>query len=381
MKKCYLQKVVQNKTTFYTMVEDPRIIVEMIPRVNEKEVQEFQRPWLKARVREISEYVAGKMPVKGDAGGEYKAKGLIPNSPILNVKDAARLPLNKDKDGRVYLELPTTKEEYERFRESIEVIDGQHRIRAFSEEFRSQYLKDEDEYQMIFALFYQATRDLKNELFMVTNEKQKAVEANLLRWFRKELNLLGEDAEIYDFVVDMLDGEDSSPLHGRIIVGAEQIKKGYKETQLEKILQKYRIWESLCKLASRMDNPKEAMFNAISNYLRAWEKVCEISFQEPEGTATKISGLRYILCLLPDIIEILVAERKTTTVENFETIIRSIPAAVADPDIKEVPDIFVIKNADFRGEGATVALAKHHGVLLGQYRSSRQNTFNPLATD
>lgn len=375
MKRIDLHRVEQNGIKFWYFAADPRLICELIPQVDEKQTQEFQRPWLKSRVKEIADYVVGKIPVKGEGEDKYRAKGLIPNAPILNLK--GKLKIEKDDEG-TFMMIPSSAEESEKYRESIEVIDGQHRIRAFAPEHRSQYFSDNTKYEMVFTMFDRAERDTKNELFMVTNEKQKAVEANLLRSFRKELNLLGNAEEIYDFIVDRLNGEDSSPLKGRIIVGSERVVKGYKENQVEKILQKYRVWETLKKKVYKDQDAIGIIFRTIVSYLRAWERVAEVSFQEPVGTATKISGLRYMLVMLPEILDTLTAEQKNFTQHNVEDVLRDLPNALDDDEVTSVSDIFTAKAMNFRGEGATVKMAKEHAAALSNYRSRESNAFNPL---
>ena len=380
MKKAHLTKITQNGTSFYVMVEDPRIIVELIPEIEEQTPQEFQRPWVKKRVKEIANYVAGKMPVKGDEK-DYVAKGLIPNAPILNIKDGSKLPIKLDEYEEYYIELPTSEKEFKDFRESVEVIDGQHRLRAFSPDFRSQRLKESDQYEMVFSVFYQASRNLKNELFVVTNEKQKTVEANLLRWFKKELNLLGDEEDIYDFVVEKLNKEDSSPLKGRIIVGAEKIKKGYKETQIEKILKNDKVYSTLKGLAGNVKSTdaNDVMLNAISSYLKAWENACGIDFQDPSNeTATKISGLRYILSIMPSMLDVLITEKSKANTKSFESLINELPNAIGDPEINRPNDIFIVDKLSFRGESATTALSESHGMALKRYRSRKSDGFNPL---
>ena len=127
MKRYELRKVTQNDKEFFVLIADPKDIVKLLMNYESGEVQEAQRPWSESRVREIARYVAGKF--KDDEN--KKSKGLIPNSPILNVKKG--LEVEKDSDG-YFVMLPSTKDNFKKYKNSIEAIDGQHRIRAFMEE-------------------------------------------------------------------------------------------------------------------------------------------------------------------------------------------------------------------------------------------------------
>ena len=81
MKKIPVTKVVQKDTVFYSMVADPRLIAKVRRKYTAGEKQDVQRPWIEKKVKEISEYVAGKANIEGK-----KSLGLIPNAPIINLK-------------------------------------------------------------------------------------------------------------------------------------------------------------------------------------------------------------------------------------------------------------------------------------------------------
>lgn len=366
MKRVNLTKVRQKDKVFYTFVADPRLIVEMIPQYKEKEVQELQRPWIKKRVDEIADYVDGRVAISS----EYKATGMIPNTPILNIRDQ-RIPIQSNGD-ELYIEIPENDNEFEKYRDSLDIIDGQHRVRAFGKEFRRHTFLDSDPYEMVFTVYDRASTNDKREVFMITNEKQKKVETNLLRSIRKDLNLLGDDEAIYDFVA-LLNEEDFSPLKGRIAIGAEKITKGFQETQMSKILDKSGVFK---KLSIAADDNYDSMAKALSNYLKAWEDEYKVSFQDPKkDTLTKISGLRYVFWLFPTMFDIIDDSNKKCTDGEFRKLIKDLRNAV---EVEfDSNDIFV-DNLAFRGEGATIKLAQDHSLKLKDYKKKVKRTHNAL---
>ena len=366
MKKVRLTPIKQKDKLFYSFVADPRLITEMIPQYKENEVQELQRPWIKKRVEEIADYVDGRVSISD----EYKATGMIPNAPILNIKDK-RIPIIKE-NGELYIELPTTDDEFEHYRNSLEVIDGQHRIRAFGKDFRRVTFLDSEPYEMVFTLYDRASTKDKREVFMMTNEKQKKVDTNLLRSIRKDLNLLGPDEEVYDFVC-LLNEEDFSPLKGRIAIGAEKITKGFQETQVSKILDKSGVYK---KLSIVSNGNQDTMAKALSNYLKAWELEYKVSFQDPKkDTLTKISGFRYVIWLFPTVYDVIDDAGKTCTIEEFKTMIQNLRSAVEGD--YETGDIFT-DNLAFRGEGATIKLAQEHALKFKDFTKKKNSKHNAL---
>lgn len=361
MKKVYLQEISQNNEKFYAMIADPKIIAKLILNVEAGKEQDNQRPWNESRVKEVARYVAGKF--KDDEN--KKAKGLIPNSPILNVIN--NITKEKDSDG-YYIMLPDKKSELDNYKESIEVIDGQHRVRAFMEEYLDADLNDNTKYDMLFTVFFQMPKSLKQEIFMITNEKQVKVPANLLRLFKKELDLLKGDEVIYE-LDEKLNSEDYSPLKGRIIIGAKNIPKGYQEVQIAKIINK----SGTFKMFNARNLDTETMCKIISNYLIAWEKSYGVSFQDPQSdTLTKISGLRYAFYLLPTCMDILIRRKVKPTADEFKKVVDMLPAAT------EIDDVFTneFTSLSFRGEGATTQLAKEHGLKLKTYDEEKEEDFD-----
>lgn len=362
MKRYELTKVQQKGKEFYVLIADPRVIVKLLVNYKSGEVQDTQRPWEEKRVREIARYVSGKF--KDDEN--KKAIGLIPNAPILNIKN--KIELQADDKG-TYILLPETANEVKAYEGVIEAIDGQHRIRAFMEEYIDVDFSPDTVYEMVFSVFYQLSTIEKKEIFMITNEKQVKVPGNLLRMYKRELDLLKGEEVVYDLTC-LLNSEDYSPLKGRIMIGSNKIKKGYQESQLSKIIDKS---ESYKHLDALLDDDHNKMAKIISNYLTAWEQVYGVTFQDPgKDTITKISGLRYIFFLFPTMLDILGQRQKPASIVEFKKLIEMLPDAI------EVEDVFTDTTVAyaFKGEGATITLAKAHILKLKAYDRKNIANFN-----
>ena len=361
MKKHYITKVEQNGQEFFVLVADPRTIVKMIIHVAAGQEQDAQRPWNEGRVREIAKYVARKF--KDD--DNKKSIGLIPNAPILNIKD--KLDIKQDDSG-YFVELPETSQEVNNYLDALEVIDGQHRIRAFMDEYIHPDFPADKRYEMVFTLFNRMSEREKREIFMITNEKQVKVPGNLLRLFKRELDLLKGDELVYD-LVETLNKEDFSPLKKRIMIGAQKITKGYQESQLSKILNvsdTYKVLEG-------RHLEKEQMAKVISNYISAWEKKYEVSYKDPgKETITKISGLRYIFFMFPACLDILGNRKKPATTDEFAKIIGMLPDATG------IDDVFADESTvlSFRGETGTIQLARDHANRLKMYEQKSQSDYD-----
>ena len=362
MKRYNLAKVQQNGKEFYMLVADPRTIVKLLVNYKSGEEQDTQRPWEEKRVREIARYVSGKF--KDDENKQ--ATGLIPNAPILNVK--GKIKLEEDAQGP-FIMLPETASELATFEGTIEAIDGQHRIRAFMEEYIDVDFAPNTVYDMIFSVFFQLSKKDKKEIFMITNEKQVKVPGNLLRMYKRELDLLKGDEVVYDLVC-LLNSEDYSPIKNRVMIGSKKIKKGYQESQISKILNKS---ETYRQLEALVEDDHNKMARIISNYLTAWEQVYGVSYQDPgKETLTKISGLRYVFFLFPAMLDILLQRQKAASIAEFKKIIEMLPDAV------EVEDVFTDPSTShaYKGEGATITLAKHHITKLKAYEQKHKSSFN-----
>ena len=301
MKKIYLIKNQQYGVISYVGSVDPRVLVRLADQSIEiGQVQEDQRPLDKKHIQEIAYHV-----------GENQ--GLLPTSIIVGTKVKDKLVVETETsssgDTLYFMMIPETEPELKAYENTIDISDGQHRVFAFSDMYRSHDLKDSDVYEVPVSFFITPQLKTRQNLFYTTNAKQKPVPANLLLWLRDQLKLLTKPEEKYLPLVRLLNSENVSPLKGRIIISAEKISKGYKAKELVKIFNKAKIAETGVTIVRNLDDNKMAQI--LSTYLAGWEHHYQLDFQHPkQDTMTKISGLRYIMLLFSTFTDIAVTSKK-----------------------------------------------------------------------
>ena len=284
MKRVYLQKINQYGTESYIGKIDPRELVRVATKVEMSATQDAQRPLNEKRVKDIVAYVS----VEG---------GILPNTLTLATKDS-RFQVRKCEDNSnwYYIEFPSEVDEYKKYINAIDVMDGQHRLYSFSEELRS--ISDDIKYEIGFTLYDKPTLSEKRKIFISCNEKQEKVSGNLLMWFRAQLSMLNKDEKQFYNLVSLLSNE--YPLKGHVIISAEKIKNGVKAKEVMAAIKQAGIQDLMAGTKELSDEDKVKI---ICTYLSSWEKIVEFSFIESKpkeaGAAIKMAGLKYMLLLLP----------------------------------------------------------------------------------
>ena len=182
MKKVELMDVHQYDKAFYTGKINPRILVCMTDQsIDVSTLQDAQRPLEKNHLQDIADYVSPR------------TKGMLPASVMIGTRDD-RLELQQETapDGtvRYFIFFPETPEEARQYENSIDIIDGQHRLFAFADKYRDAEMKDSTIYEVAFSLFITPDLRTRRQLFTVTNEKQKSVNPNLLLFLKRQLDML-----------------------------------------------------------------------------------------------------------------------------------------------------------------------------------------------
>lgn len=367
MKRIYVQKITQHDLTYYIGKTDPRDIVRVAAKIEVGTTQDAQRPLNGKRVKSIASYVDNE-------------RGLLPNTLVLATNNQCLqvhpISIEDETGSKVdlfYLDFPVTDQEFDDCENCIDVMDGQHRLYAFENDFRT--LKDATPYEIGFTLFITPTLSEQRKIFMVCNEKQEKVSGNLLMWFKEKLNMLqGPELTFYP-LVNALNSENVSPLKGRIIMGGETIKNGIKAQQLIRVLDKAQM-QRLSAAGKILDDDQR--FKLICTYLKAWEGVCGFSFQNPnhktDGPAYKISGIRYMIYLLPTVWEKSIAQKEQFTDAFVEDTLKQFISSKAIP----YDEFFTCSENSvwFKSETATRQFADASIVELKGLDSGE---FNPLA--
>lgn len=359
MKTVYLQKVQQYGVECYIGKIDPRLLVKVADKIEMGEVQDAQRPLDKKRVKSIASYVG-------------EEEGIIPSTLTIATKDERYSIKKADFGDEIYfMEFPSKDSEFEKYEESIRVMDGQHRLYSFQDEFCC--LKADVNYEIGFTLYIRPSiRDRRN-IFLSCNEKQEKVSSNLLMWLRDKLDLLTSDEKKYYGLVSKLSAE--YPLQGHIIMSAEKHRNGVKAQEIVKALDLAKI-ENLSIDGERLS--EDQLVSVITTYLAAWQKVVGFSFTTSKGSeagpAVKMSGLRFMILLLPNFWDRAITKEKPFNAEFVEDTLNKLLALYPVP--KEEFFTFEDHRRYFTEKTNTIKFADECKFKFKMLDSSG---FNPLA--
>lgn len=365
MRKVYLLQVTQHNLKRYVGKAAAKDLVRLATKAEMQAVQEAQRPINPKRVEEISAFVG--------ADGSLSTSIVIgTTNDNLTVHPVEGTPV-KD---LYYMEFPETDAEYEQFKNSFDIMDGQHRLFSFLPEFIK--LSDDDTFELTFEMYIKPTTREKRIIFKNTNEKQEKVASNLLMWFREKLGMLSGKEQTYHPVVTLLNSESCSPLKGRIIMGAEKITGGFKAQQVITILDKVDVINIA---GGKLDDNK--MLQLISSYLCGWEDAvgARIIDRDKElGAFSKIAGLRFMLLMLPAFYDQAVNEKEKLSRQYVSKKLKN----MFGNEGMEPRDIFD-KNGDYiKGIGTNPFASETSITLLakewkGKLKNSVSDDFDPLA--
>lgn len=358
MKRIYLQKITQYGSISYIGKIDPRELIKVAKKVEMSTTQDAQRPLNENRVKEIAKYVS-------------EESGILPNTLTLATSDS-RFSIKKceDSSGLFYMEFPSEPNEYEIYSNSIDVMDGQHRLYSFASDIR--LLSDDAKYEIGFTIYEKPTLSEKRKIFISCNEKQEKVSGNLLMWFRAQLNMLTNDEKQYYNLVSILSKE--YPLNGHIIMSAEKIKNGVKSKEVIAAIKQAGINDLMAGTRYLTDEEK---VKVICTYLSAWENVVDFSFTQSNaktaGAAIKMAGLKYMLLLMP-----VFWERAIASKSKFDT------AYIEDTLKKFISSLGVEREQFFIGEDHKMCFRDRTAVDLFAKESIQKikaldtDDFNPL---
>ena len=367
MKRIYLEKVRQHEKEYYIGKADPRDLVRLAKPLEVGTTQDAQRPLQEKKLTQIRDHV--------------EENGLLPNTlvlatctPNLCVKS---VQVKDDTDNSIelhYIEIPVTDSEFEQYINSIEAMDGQHRLYSFSDDRR--LLKDDVPYEIGFTLFITPNLKEQREIFLICNEKQDKVASNLLMYFKEKLKLLEGAEKAYYPLVSRLNSENQSPLKGRIIMSAEKVKKGIKAQQLIKTLDTAKIGDLSISTNGIQKLTEDQLLSVLCTYFKGWQKAVGFSFANPEthdGAAYKISGIRFMVTMLPAFWDRAIQENKKFTEEFVaDIIVRMLSSEAIAPEEAFTGDRTAMA---FRERSTTIALAEQFSEVIKKMDS---NDCNPL---
>lgn len=363
MKDLYLLEITQHATKRYIGAAPAKDLVKMATKVELQTEQDAQRPINPKRLSEISEFVA--------------SEGTLSTSIVIGTKDdrIEVIPTKiKGIDNLYKMSFPETDEEFKKFEDSFDIMDGQHRLFSFLDS----KLPDDEVFELSFEMYIMPTMRERRLIFKNTNEKQEKVASNLLMWFRQKLNMLNEKEQTYHPVVALLNKETRSPLKDRIIMGAEKVKGGFKAEQIINILDKSDI-----KNIGGAPLTEDKMLQLISEYLSGWEKSVDskiIDRDKDLGAFSKIAGLRFMILMLPSFYEKSINDRSKF---NKDYVSKTLNELFANYGMTAI-DLFDKDSDYFKGLGSNPFSAETPITIFAKEWSNKlkslsSGSFDPLA--
>lgn len=341
----------QKVKDIYVFTADPHYIFQLVKIKSKTSGDEyFQRPYEEKRVEEIKNYLLGKDKLF-KKGKEIFAKGYIPNAIVINLD--SKFKLNNIGDN-YFISFPEANK-VKNYKNSIEIIDGQHRLLAFDTEVSD---KLKNNYQVTFVAFFDLTMEEKREIFMVLNERQKSVSKNILLRHKKLLNLLLEEDETRYEVLLQLNADKESPFFEKLIIGGEKIKYGIKIVEFDRILNNSKALDDLIKSDGQL---KKNGYKLVKNYFDAWKNVFNNIWFMNNNTITKMAGIRFMCHLFPFLYGILSNRGNDFRKEQFVKLIKEIKSDYFEDNFNLLDD----KNSkSFLERGETIKLAKAIGKTI-----------------
>lgn len=364
MKKIYLFEVKQHNMRRFIGKAPARELVKLATKVELQAEQDAQRPINPKRLEEISSFVL--------------SDGSLSTSIVIGTTND-NLSVHPVQGGSVnnlfYIEFPETEDEFMNFKDSFDLMDGQHRLFSFLPEYIK--ISNDQDFEITFEMYIKPTMREKRIIFKNTNEKQEKVPPNLLMWFRGKLDMLSFKEQTYHPVVSLLNTESCSPLKGRIIMGAEKITGGFKAQQIITILDKSDIIKIGGKLIA-----DDKMLQMISEYLSGWEDAVNTKISDRDryyGAFSKISGLRFMILMLPTFYAQAVNDKDFITKAYISNKIKKLFSAEGmKPEDIFYKDSNYLKNLGsnpFAGESNITAFAKE---WEGKLKILSSGSFDPL---
>jgi DGQHR domain-containing protein len=241
----------------------------------------LQRVTESSRLREIGEYLADG------------ANNLLPNNIILNLKSNVQIDISPD-EKMATLTFPSEVGEY------AFVVDGQHRLFSFQDEYRR--LPDEEIFELAVVALYEASEELVGGTFVSINVNQKPVNRDLLTQMKAILGLL--DTDIDKACIDLihaLDEDPQSPLKDRILRYPKERNKWIKVNQLRSIVQGL-LLPGGCLYEKNLAERKQILVAylkaVVETFPDAWADSRSIDY-----ALLQTSGLQITISLLPDVMQ------------------------------------------------------------------------------
>ena len=269
----------QKSTTLYCFTMsatelEPLCYVDAATRDNRKGLQRVTEP---SRLREIGEYL------------NSSEGALLPNNIILNLKPEVEIEENGN--GEATIIFPSNDGEF------AFVVDGQHRLFSFDDEYRQ--LPTSETFELPVVALSNATEEMVGQIFVAINVNQKPVNRDLLTQMKAILGLLETDVEKTAIeLIHALDEDKQSPLFTRVLRFPKEKNKWIKVNQLEPVVIGF-LNPGGCLFGKNNADRKRILIA----YLEAVKASFPDAWDDEDGKSYSLlqtSGLQIMLSLLPD---------------------------------------------------------------------------------
>jgi len=272
---------------------EPLCYVEAATRDNKKGLQRVTEP---GRLREIAEYLNS---------GE---RAILPNNIILNL--APEVTIEDQGDGLATLVFPSTEGDF------AFVVDGQHRLFSFEDEYRE--LPNTENFELPVVALHNATEEMVGQTFVEINVNQKPVNKDLLTQMKAILGLLDTDFENTAIeLIHALDEDKQSPLYSRILRFPKERNKWIKVNQLLPVIMGFLVPGGSLYSKSTAERKR-----IVIAYLEAVRQSFPDAWADADAESYSLlqtAGLQITLGLLPDAMQRCdFSEQFSYTKETFE---------------------------------------------------------------
>ncbi|MGH7987680.1 MAG: DGQHR domain-containing protein [Candidatus Binataceae bacterium] len=180
------------------------------------------------------------------------------------------------------------------------IVDGQHRLFSFDDQYRR--LPDSQTFELSVVALHNATEEVVGATFVAINVNQKPVNRDLLTQMKAILGLLDSDIEKTSIeLIHALDEDPSSPLRGRILRFPKERDKWIKVNQLRPV-----IVGLLSPGGCLHDKGQAERKRLLIAYLEAVEETFPDAWSDDKARSYSLlqtSGIQLILSLLPDVMQ------------------------------------------------------------------------------
>lgn len=273
---------------------EPLCFVEAATRDNKRGLQRVTEV---SRLKEIADYINSGV------------NALLPNNIIVNL--TPNVTIENDSDGKMAtITFPEERGDF------AFVVDGQHRLFSFQDDYRK--ISDSDVFDLPVVALHDATEEQVGATFVAINVNQKPVNRDLLTQMRAILGLLDTDIDKSTIeLIHALDEDVSSPLHNKILRFPKERDKWIKVNQLEPV-----VSGLLAPGGCLHDKVHAERKRILIAYLDAVKRMFPDAWADEKGKSYALlqtSSLQVVVGLLPDVMARCdFSERFTYTIDTFE---------------------------------------------------------------